>query len=117
VDLVPHFGWHKVLYYIYAHITGLAMTPIKKHMEAHTHNTDGNHTVSSTLLLLGAWVMEYFRKTSMSEGLSLLLQVLSVISVLLIIVINLPKAGKVLTSIFKRKKRNKAPVQEVEKQD
>jgi len=71
------------------------------------NNPDSNHTPQSAALLFMAWILESFRTMNLSEAMSMLFQALSLLSVLLIVIINLPKAISVLRSLFPKKEEEK----------
>lgn len=81
-------------------------------MEHNLNNSDSNHTPASAALLVMAWILESFRSMNLSEAMSMLFQALSLLSVLLIVIINLPKAILVLRSLFPKREVEQEKVPE-----
>lgn len=67
-----------------------------KSMDLNHNHSNSSNNLLALLLFVAAWFTEYLHKISVSDALGTLFQCLSILSVTLLIVINFPKAMKVL---------------------
>lgn len=75
-----------------------------KSMDLHQDHNNATSNMVSAMLFVCAWTMDFLKDIQVSDALSMLFQLLSILSVSLIIVINFPKAMRVLfPSKYKKK--------------